>query len=249
MRVRLISYTKPAWEKVEIIDFMDEERILHHDDALTVEEMSPKDLIAFCARVSNPTNQMNRETSDRLIKYLMRHKHWSPFEMVNVCMEIESTRDIIRQILRHRSFHFQEFSQRYADPTEHLGFELREARLQDPKNRQNSIELNTEGEDVTLIQEWYARQGKVIDAAREAYNWAIENGIAKEVARAVMPEGNTESRIYMNGTVRSWLHYIMVRTDPSTQKEHREIAAACAKVLEKLDFTVETEEHNMVQGG
>lgn len=187
------------------------------------ETMDSSDLIAYTARVSNPSNQMNTETSEKLLKYLAKHNHWSPFEMVSVVMEIETTRDIARQILRHRSFSFQEFSQRYADPTSDLGFETREARLQDTKNRQNSIET----EDAGLLERWKQRQAKVINEARGAYKWAIENGIAKEQARAVLPEGNTTSRMYMNGTLRSWIHYCELRSGPETQKEHREIARAC----------------------
>lgn len=186
-------------------------------------------LIAYCARVSNPSNQGNFETAGRLIQYLIEHKHWSPFEMYNVCMEIKTTRDIARQILRHRSFSFQEFSQRYADPTE-LGYVFREARLHDPKNRQNSIE--GVGPEVQL--KWDAYQKEVIRAALEGYRWAIDNGLAKEVARAILPEGMMESVLYVNGTVRSWIHYIEVRTDPSTQKEHRMVAEECAKILAKV---------------
>jgi thymidylate synthase (FAD) len=188
------------------------------------------DLVAFCARVSNPDNQMNTETSDKLVKYLIKNKHWSPFEMVNVCLEIETTRDIARQILRHRSFSFQEFSQRYADPTKSLTFETREARLQDKKNRQNSIETD----DEELNAEWQWRQNELILLAQRHYDWAIENGIAKEVARAVLPEGLTISRMYMNGTLRSWLHYIQLRSENGTQKEHIEIAKECAKVIYSL---------------
>lgn len=191
--------------------------------------MTPEQLVAFCARVSNPENQWNHETSERLLKYLMDHKHWSPFEMVNVCMEVKTTRDIARQMLRHRSFSFQEFSQRYADPTE-LGYVFREARLHDPKNRQNSIE----GVRPKLRLKWYAYQNEIIRAALEGYKWARENGIAREVARALLPEGMMESVLYMNGSVRSWIHYLEVRTDRSTQKEHRQVALECAKVLYEL---------------
>jgi len=191
--------------------------------------MTPEQLVAFCARVSNPENQWNHETSERLLKYLMDHKHWSPFEMVTVCMEIKTTRDIARQMLRHRSFSFQEFSQRYADPTE-LGYVFREARLHDPKNRQNSIE----GVGSELQQRWDAYQQEVLRAALEGYKWARENGIAREVARALLPEGMMESVLYMNGSVRSWIHYLEVRTDRSTQKEHRQVALECAKVLLEL---------------
>lgn len=189
-----------------------------------------QDLIAFCARVSNPSNQLNKDTNEKLIKYLIKHKHWSPLEMVSACIEITTTRDIARQILRHRSFAFQEFSQRYADPTKDLGFVLRESRLQDHKNRQNSIESN----DGDLLIEWFAQQQKVIDAAKDAYKWAIDRGIAKEQARAVLPEGNTESRMYMNGTLRSWVHYIELRSGNGTQKEHMDIAVACAREIAKI---------------
>lgn len=197
-------------------------RVIGYTSAVN-ETMDSSDLIAYTARVSNPSNQMNTETSEKLLKYLAKHNHWSPFEMVSVVMEIETTRDIARQILRHRSFSFQEFSQRYADPTSDLGFETREARLQDTKNRQNSIET----EDAGLLEQWKQRQAKVINEARGAYKWAVENGIAKEQARAVLPEGNTTSRMYMNGTLRSWIHYCQLRSGPETQKEHREIAQAC----------------------
>ena len=186
-----------------------------------------QDLIAFCARVSNPSGQLNMETSAKLIKYLIKHKHWSPLEMVSACMEIETTRDIARQILRHRSFSFQEFSQRYADPTKDLEFVTREARLQDTTNRQNSIDT----EDASLQATWENKQLNVIEAAQKAYAWAIENGIAKEQARAVLPEGNTVSRMYMNGTLRSWVHYIELRGANGTQKEHMDIAHACARVI------------------
>jgi thymidylate synthase (FAD) len=190
-----------------------------------------QELIAFCARVSNPSNQMNKETSEKLIKYLIKHKHWSPLEMVSACLEINTTRDIAHQIVRHRSFSFQEFSQRYADPTEFGDqFVIREARLQDTTNRQNSIDV----EDEVLHNEWHARQQKVIDLAKETYEWAIDNGIAKEQARAVLPEGNTKTRLYMNGTLRSWIHYIDLRAANGTQKEHMEIAQACARVIAEI---------------
>ena len=189
-----------------------------------------QELIAYCARVSNPSNQANSETSTKLLHYLAKHKHWSPFEMVSACLEIETTRDIARQILRHRSFSFQEFSQRYADPTVDLNFTTREARLQDHKNRQNSIEVN----DAWLQSEWDQAQNNVILAAEVAYNWAIENGIAKEQARAVLPEGLTMSRMYVNGTLRSWIHFIELRSANGTQKEHQEIALACAKVINEV---------------
>jgi thymidylate synthase (FAD) len=189
-----------------------------------------QELVAFCARVSNPSNQFNTETSEKLIKYLIKHQHWSPLEMVSACLEIETTRDIARQILRHRSFSFQEFSQRYADPTKDLSFVLREARLQDTKNRQNSVE-NT---NLALAAWWEERQKRVIKEAEEAYAWAIENGIAKEQARAVLPEGLTVSRLYMNGTLRSWIHFIELRSANGTQKEHQEVARQCAKVIAEV---------------
>jgi len=191
-----------------------------------------QELIAFCARVSNPSNQLNTETSERLINYLVKNSHWSPLEMVSACVEITTTRDIARQILRHRSFAFQEFSQRYADPTTDLSFELREARLQDVKNRQNSVDLNMENsEHRELVRVWNEKQHAVIRAARDAYTWAVENGIAKEQARAVLPEGNTVSRLYMNGTLRSWIHFIELRSSNGTQKEHQVVALACAKAI------------------
>ncbi len=195
-----------------------------------VDDKNLLDQVAFAARVSNPANQNNTDTSEKLVRYLMKHHHWSPLEMVSVCMEIETTRDIARQILRHRSFSFQEFSQRYADPTKDLGFEVREARLQDTKNRQNSIE----NYDEYINSRWEEEQLKVRIAVEKAYAWAIENGVAKEQARAVLPEGNTVSRMYMNGTLRSWLHYIQLRSGVETQKEHREIAVACANAIEPI---------------
>jgi thymidylate synthase (FAD) len=201
--------------------------VISYSQSPNVEDIDLQDLIAYCARVSNPDNQMNSETSEKLLKYLMKHKHWSPFEMVSACLEIETTRDIARQILRHRSFSFQEFSQRYADPTDELAFQLREARLQDPKNRQNSIAVD----DKELQEEWEWMQQQVINTAERAYQWAIKNGIAKEQARAVLPEGNTVSRLYVNGTLRSWIHYIELRSANGTQLEHIEIAKACAKVI------------------
>jgi thymidylate synthase (FAD) len=179
------------------------------------------------ARVSNPESQTKDDPDNKLLKYLVRNKHWSPFEMVNVCLEITTTRDIARQILRHRSFSFQEFSQRYADPTKELSFQKRETRLQDVKNRQNSIENN----NLALATWWQERQNRVINEAKEAYAWAIENGIAKEQARVVLPEGNTTSKMYMNGTLRSWIHYVELRTDNATQKEHREVALQCKDVM------------------
>ena len=194
-----------------------------------------QELIAFCARVSNPSNQLNTETSEKLINYLVKHAHWSPLEMVSACVEITTTRDIARQILRHRSFAFQEFSQRYADPTKDLTFEVREARLQDTKNRQNSVELDlTDPDQRELNKLWAAQQHAVIKAARDAYTWAIQNGIAKEQARAVLPEGNTVSRLYMNGTLRSWIHFIELRSGNGTQKEHQLVALACAKVIAEV---------------
>jgi len=188
---------------------------------------TPTELVAFCARVSNPSNQTNMDTTDKLVAYLIKHKHWSPFEMVNVTLEIETTRDIARQILRHRSFTFQEFSQRYADPVKELSFEMREPRLQDTTNRQNSISVD----DEQLFINWALQQQDVIKAANAAYQWALDNGIAKEVARAVLPEGLTMSRMYVNGTIRSWIHFIETRTHISTQKEHREVALECAKAI------------------
>ena len=205
MSVKLTSYSKPV------------------DDA-----QSLQDLVAYCARVSNPANQNNTQTNEKLIRYLIKNNHWSPLEMVSVCIEIETTRDIARQILRHRSFSFQEFSQRYA--VADLGFECKEARLQDKKNRQNSIQTD----NVDLQNEWEAQQKRVADNAQEAYKWALENGIAKEQARAVLPEGMTLSRMYMNGTLRSWVHYISLRSGNGTQKEHRDIAIACAKAIEPI---------------
>ena len=212
MKVKLVSYSTPTEE------FLNE----GIDNA--------QELVAFCARVSNPSNQLNTETSEKLIKYLIKNAHWSPLEMVSACLEIETTRDIARQILRHRSFSFQEFSQRYANPVKDLEFVTREARLQDLKNRQNSIE--NDDEEISNI--WIEKQEHLINEARETYNWAIENGIAKEQARAVLPEGNTVSRMYMNGTLRSWIHYIELRSGNGTQKEHMEIAVARADVITKI---------------
>lgn len=211
MNVNLISYSKS-------------------DGSYIIDSASATELVAFCARVSNPDNQMNSETSEKLIKYLMKHKHWSPLEMVSVCLEIETTRDIARQILRHRSFSFQEFSQRYADPTKDLEFEVREARMQDPKNRQNSIPTD----DVELNNKWQELQKDIIRQTRYAYTWAVEHGIAKEQARAVLPEGNTKSRMYVNGTLRSWIHYIELRGANGTQLEHIDIANAVADVIAKI---------------
>ena len=212
MNVKLLSYSRPSEE------FAD----LGIEDA--------QELIAYCARVSNPSNQLNTETSDKLIRYLVKHQHWSPLEMVSACIEITTTRDIARQILRHRSFSFQEFSQRYADPTQDLSFVLREARLQDTKNRQNSIATD----DDELTEKWNRRQQAVIDLVKENYKWAIDAGIAKEQARAILPEGNTVSRLYMNGTLRSWVHFIELRSANGTQLEHQEVAIACAKVIAEI---------------
>ena len=219
MNVRLVSYTQPTEEfKTEGLE-------------------NVQDLIAFCAKVSNPAAQINKETSERLIKYLIKHQHWSPLEMANATLEIDTTRDIAHQIVRHRSFAFQEFSQRYANPSE-MGdqFVLREARFQDDKNRQNSVEIS---ENSVLHNEWNIRQQKVIDAAKEAYDWAIKEGIAKEQARVVLPEGNTKTRLYMNGTIRSWVHYIELRGANGTQKEHMQIAHACAEAIAKIFPNIE----------
>jgi thymidylate synthase (FAD) len=190
--------------------------------------INAQELVAYCARVSNPANQTNTDTSEKLIRYLINHKHWSPLEMVSACLEIETTRDIARQILRHRSFSFQEFSQRYA--VADLGVEYKEARLQDTKNRQNSIDTT----EAVLVSTWKLKQQRVIETSNEVYKWALDNGIAKEQARAVLPEGITTSRLYMQGTLRSWLHYIELRSGPETQKEHREVAQACATALESI---------------
>lgn len=217
MNVKLLSYSQPTEEFAS----------LGISDA--------QELIAYCARVSNPSNQLNTETSEKLIRYLIKHQHWSPLEMVSACIEITTTRDIARQILRHRSFSFQEFSQRYADPTKDLNFVLRDARRQDTKNRQNSIELDLNNDaDRFLAAGWENIQSALIQKAREAYEWAIVNGIAKEQARAVLPEGLIESRLYMNGTLRSWIHFIELRSANGTQKEHQEVAIACAEVIAKI---------------
>ena len=212
MKVNLVSYSQPTQDFKNDLD-------------------NVQDLIAFCARVSNPSNQMNKETNEKLIKYLIKHQHWSPLEMVSAFLEIQTTRDIAHQIVRHRSFAFQEFSQRYANPSE-MGdmFVLRECRLQDTKNRQNSVETD----DRELARNWEIKQQMVINASKEAYEWAINNGIAKEQARVVLPEGNTKTRLYMNGTIRSWVHYIELRSANGTQKEHMEIAIACAKVIAQI---------------
>ena len=214
MKVQLVSYSQPT------------------DEFTSVGIDNVQELIAYCARVSNPANQLNTETSERLIKYLIKHQHWSPLEMVSACIEIETTRDIARQILRHRSFSFQEFSQRYADPTAELdqAFSLRQARLQDTKNRQNSVETN----DTQLATEWERAQKRVLFAVEREYKWAIANGIAKEQARAVLPEGLTISRLYMNGTLRSWIHFIELRSANGTQKEHQEVALACAQAIANI---------------
>jgi thymidylate synthase (FAD) len=212
MNVKLISYTQPTEELAE----------------LGVAGIT--ELIAYCARVSNPDNQTNTETYNKLISYLMKHAHWSPFELVSATLCIETTRDIGRQILRHRSFSFNEYSQRYADPTKDLDFVVREARLQDTKNRQNSVEVS----DDKLHEEWQNKQLEVIQKAKDVYSWAIENGIAKEQARAILPEGNTVSRLYMSGTIRSWIHFIQLRSANGTQKEHQEIAKMCAKIISEI---------------
>jgi thymidylate synthase (FAD) len=213
MQVRLHSYSQPA--------------------EYFAENMT--ELVAFCARVSNPSNQSNKETSEKLIKYLIANKHWSPLEMVSLTLEIVTTRDIARQMLRHRSFSFQEYSQRYADPTKDLDFVLRDARIQDKQNRQNSIELDfKKHEDRELDRLWKEKQQEIIKASKDAYKWAITNGIAKEQARVVLPEGLTESRLYMAGTLRSWIHYIQLRSENGTQKEHIEVAKACAQAISKI---------------
>jgi thymidylate synthase (FAD) len=210
--VKLISYSRVP----ETVDYSD------------IADM--KDLVAYCARVSNPSNQNNKDTSEKLIQYLIKHKHWSPLEMVSVCLEIETTRDIARQILRHRSFSFQEFSQRYADPVKELQFIRRGARLQDPKNRQNSIEAAP----IDVQDHWDMKQQEVIKLCKEVYQWAIDKGIAKEQARSVLPEGLTMSRMYMNGTLRSWVHYIELRSANGTQREHMDIAKQCAVEVAKV---------------
>lgn len=212
MDVKLLSYSQPT------------------EDFANQGIDNAQELIAYCARVSNPSNQFNTETSDKLIRYLIKHQHWSPLEMVSACLEITTTRDIARQILRHRSFSFQEFSQRYADPTKDLNFVLRDARLQDTKNRQNSIETN----DAELSAWWDAKQKFIIETVKQTYAEAIEKGIAKEQARAILPEGNTVSRLYMNGTLRSWVHFIELRSANGTQKEHQEVAKACAQVIAQV---------------
>ena len=218
MTVKLISHSRPTQEMV--------------GQGIT----DCQELVAYCARVSNPSNQLNTETSEKLIRYLITHKHWSPLEMVSACVEIVTTRDIARQILRHRSFSFQEFSQRYADPTQDLSFIPKEARLQDTANRQNSIELDTSDNQNhrELSKAWLTMQQDLARLSRTTYTWAINNGIAKEQARAVLPEGMTESRLYMQGTLRSWVHYIELRTDPGTQKEHRQVAHDCVTAIAEI---------------
>ena len=216
MKVKLVSYSKPS-------EFQSW-------DSRIKPPLSCQDLIAFCARVSNPGNQNNSKTAEKLLRYLAKHKHWSPFEMVSACVEIETTRDIARQLLRHRSFSFQEFSQRYANPVEELEFVKREARMQDDKNRQNSIEID----DRSLQDEWDREQGRVIWMCKQVYQQAIKKGIAKEVARAVLPEGLMKSRLYMNGTIRSWIHFIELRSANGTQKECTEVAIACAQAISKI---------------
>ena len=211
MKAKLVSYSQP-------------------DKDTVFTEWTPNDLIAYAARVSNPSNQNNRDTSEKLLRYLIKHKHWSPFEMASACLEINTTRDIARQILRHRSFSFQEFSQRYANPVDELEFDFREVRLQDTKNRQNSIPT----EDAGLKDIWYDRQEQIMELVEEHYKWAIENGIAKEQARAILPEGTTESRLYVNGTIRSWIHYVELRSGNGTQLEHRELAIKCADALKDI---------------
>jgi thymidylate synthase (FAD) len=219
MKVKLISYSKPSRQM--------------YDEGL----VDAQELVAFCARVSNPSNQFNTETAEKLIRYLVKNKHWSPLEMVSACLEVETTRDIARQMLRHRSFSFQEFSQRYADPTAEIGdaFVIREARWQDTKNRQNSVEVDKTDEAQKLLAiEWERAQKRVLYAVEKEYKWAIANGIAKEQARAVLPEGLTVSRLYMNGTLRSWIHFIELRSANGTQKEHMEVARECAKVIAEV---------------
>jgi thymidylate synthase (FAD) len=216
MNVRLLSYSQPSEEFADI----------GVKDA--------QELIAYCARVSNPSNQLNSDTSEKLIRYLVKHQHWSPLEMVSACIEITTTRDIARQILRHRSFSFQEFSQRYADPTQDLSFVVREARKQDPKNRQNSIALQPTLGDAMLQDQWRDKQLELIRLAKDTYEWAVDKGIAKEQARAVLPEGNTVSKLYMNGSLRSWVHFVQLRSANGTQLEHQLVAKACAEVIAKI---------------
>ena len=220
MNVELINYSQGPWHNIMGVDIND--------------KVSLMDQVAYCARVSNPSNQNTDTPSDKLIRYLIKNQHWSPFEMVSVCLEINTTRDIARQILRHRSFSFQEFSQRYADASQ-LGFEERELRLQDTKNRQNSIEIDIKiDEQRQLAYQWEIMQKNLLETVKNNYDWALAKGVAKEQARAILPEGMTKSRMYMNGTLRSWIHYIQLRSGNGTQKEHREVAIACAKALEPV---------------
>lgn len=217
MRIKLISYSQPAEELAE----------------QGIKDLG--DLVSFCARISNPSNQFNTDTADRLLDYLIANKHFSPFEMVSACLQIETTRDIARQILRHRSFSFQEFSQRYADPLKELNLTIREARFQDKKNRQNSIPVDYNNDEQRQIAyQWEILQQNINSQVRDAYNWAISKGLAKEQARAILPEGNTESVMYVNGTLRSWIHYCELRSENGTQLEHIEIARACAKVIANI---------------
>lgn len=215
MPVKIISYSKPVSDTNDI------------NDTNTIQ-----DLVAYCARVSNPENQNNKQTNEKLIKYLIKNHHWSPLEMVNICLEIETTRDICRQILRHRSFSFQEFSQRYAEAK--LGYKTKEARIQDVNNRQNSIALSNDEDNLLLKESWEQKQNDIINMSNETYQWALSNGIAKEQARAVLPEGMTLSRMYMNGTLRSWVHYLQLRTGNGTQKEHQEVALECGREIAKI---------------
>jgi thymidylate synthase (FAD) len=220
MKVSLVNYSQGPFENIMGVDVPSKKSLL--------------DQVAYCARVSNPSNQNNTETSEKLVRYLIKHQHWSPLEMVSVCLEIDTTRDIARQILRHRSFSFQEFSQRYADASQ-LGFEIRECRLQDTKNRQNSVELNIKDDDQRRIAyQWEQYQINMQKMCEVTYAWALEHGIAKEQARSVLPEGMTKSRMYMNGTLRSWVHYIQLRSANGTQKEHQDVALACADAIEPI---------------
>jgi thymidylate synthase (FAD) len=226
MPVKIISYSKTVSDTNDI------------NDTNTIQ-----DLVAYCARVSNPENQNNKQTNEKLIKYLIKNHHWSPLEMVNICLEIETTRDICRQILRHRSFSFQEFSQRYAEAK--LGYKTKEARIQDVNNRQNSIALSNDEDNLLLKESWEQKQNDIINMSNETYQWALSNGIAKEQARAVLPEGMTISRMYMNGTLRSWVHYLQLRTGNGTQKEHQEVALECAQEIAKI-FPMITELLNII---
>lgn len=227
MPVKIISYSKP----------------LPSDTSNTSDMNTLQDLVAYCARVSNPENQNNKQTNEKLIKYLIKNHHWSPLEMVNICLEIETTRDICRQILRHRSFSFQEFSQRYAEAK--FGYKTKEARTQDVNNRQNSIALSNDEDNLLLKESWEQKQNDIINMSNETYQWALSNGIAKEQSRAVLPEGMTISRMYMNGTLRSWVHYLQLRTGNGTQKEHQEIALECAQEIAKI-FPMITELLNII---